>query len=150
MTRLVVAAAAFLALFTVMAQEASALTATTRQCVNREKRASRDALRAFRAQEAATINQKVANCFGPGAGCAQDCQGAQTACQLPFKVAQQKCVEDDDPSTGNDDPSFTSCGDVFKGAAAECNKLSDDTQALECAKNARLARFACTQGCAAA
>ena len=62
MTRLAVAAAAFLALFTVMAQEASALTVSTRQCVNRERRASRDALRTLRAQEQSTLLQKIASC----------------------------------------------------------------------------------------
>jgi hypothetical protein len=149
MTRLAVAAAAFLALFAVVTQEASALTATTRQCVARERRASRDALRTLRAQEQANLNQKVASCFGPGAACAQACQLTQAACQKPFKDAQQKCVEDND-ITGKDDPNFTSCGDTFEAAIAACNALQDDAAALQCAANARLARFTCTQQCAAA
>ena len=149
MTRLAVAAAAFLALFAVMAQEASALTATTRQCVNREKRGYRDALNSARAQERDTLNQKVASCFGPGAACAQQCQLAQAACQAPFKAAQQKCVEDND-AQGKDDPTFASCGDTFAAAIADCQGLASDAAALTCAADARLARFTCTQQCAAA
>jgi hypothetical protein len=147
MTRLAVAAAAFLALFAVVTQEASALTATTRQCVNRERRASRDALRTLRAQEQSTILQKISSCFGPGAGCAQQCQVAQAACQAPSKAAQQKCVEDDD-AQGKDDPSFPSCGDTFDAAIANCNAIDGDAAALQCAADARLARFACSQKCA--
>jgi hypothetical protein len=150
MTRLAVAAAAFLALFAIVTQEASALTATTRQCIARERRAYRDALRAARASELNTFNQKYQSCFGPGATCAQACQLQQTVCQKPAKDAQQKCIEDNDPATGKDDPNFTSCGDTFESAIAACNALQDDAAALQCAANARLARFTCTQQCAAA
>lgn len=149
MTRFTVAAAAFLALFVVVANEANALTATTRQCISRERRAFRDAVRTARAAENAAFLQKQASCFGPGAGCAQGCQQAQAGCQAPFKAAQQKCVEDDN-AQGVDDPNFTSCGDTFDSAIAVCNDVQDDAQALQCAANARLARFACTQACAAA
>jgi hypothetical protein len=150
MTRLSVAAAAFLALFAVVTHEASALTATTRQCIARERRAYRDALRTARVTELNTFNQKYQSCFGPGATCAQNCQLVQTACQKPFKDGQQKCIEDNDPISGKDDPNFTSCGDTFEAAIAGCNDLQDDAAALQCAASARLARFTCTQQCAAA
>ncbi len=150
MTRFAVAAAAFLALFAVVAQEAGAITATTRQCISRERRAFRDALKTARATETATFNQKYQDCFGPGATCAQSCQLTQTACQKPFRDAQQKCIEDNDPATGKDDPNFTSCGDIFEAAIAACQGIQDDAGALKCAADARLARFSCTQGCAAA
>jgi hypothetical protein len=149
MTRFAVAAAAVLALFVVVANEASALTATTRQCISRERRSARDALRTLRITEQNALNQRIASCFGPGAGCAQQCQQTQAGCQKPFKDAQQKCVEDDN-AQGQDDPTFTSCGDTFDAAIAVCNDMQDDGQALQCAANARLARFACTQACAAA
>ena len=147
MTRFAVAAAAFLALSAVVANEASALTSTTRQCISRERKAYRDALRGARSDELTKFQTAYKDCFGPGATCAQGCQIAQTNCQQPFKDAQQKCIEDNDTS-GKDDPNFTSCGDVFGDTIQnDCNKRPDDQDALKCAADARLARFSCTQKC---
>jgi hypothetical protein len=149
MTRFAIAAAGFLALFALAANEASALTSTTRQCISRERKAYRDALRAARAEELRTFQSKYSDCFGPGAGCAQGCTIEQTNCQDGPKKAQQKCIEDND-SQGKDDPNFTSCGDIFENTIrSDCNQRPDDQDALKCAADARIARFACTQKCAA-
>src|SRR4029453_1947489 len=151
MPRLAVALAAVLALLSIGANEASALTAKTRVCISQKRLEYRNALKTLRSTELATFQAKYRACFGPsGSQCAQLCQDGQLACQTGPRGASQKCIEDNDPITGQDDANFTSCGDTFDAAVIECNKLTDDTQALECAKNARLARFACTQACAAA
>src|SRR5262245_51610429 len=151
MTRLAVALAAVLALLSLGANEANALTAKTRVCISQKRLEYRNALKTDRATELATFQAKYRACFGAaGSQCAQLCQDAQTSCQNTPKAATQKCIEDNDPVTGQDDPNFTSCGDTFEAAVADCNKLTDDTAALDCAKNARLARFSCTQGCALA
>src|SRR5262245_53158053 len=122
MTRFAIAAAGFLALFALAANEASALTSTTRQCISRERKAYRDALRAARAGELRTFQGKYSDCFGPGAGCGQGWQLDQTNCQDGPKKAQDKCGEDND-AQGRDDPNFTSCGDIFEDTIKnDCNQ----------------------------
>lgn len=149
MTRFFVAATAALALFAVGVQEASALTSSTRRCIAQKRAEYRSNLAEARADLLGQFQADYQGCFGPdGAACAKLCQDTQTSCQDPARKATQKCINDNNDK-GEDDPNYTACDDTFDVAVAACNEVVDDAEAVECAKEARLARFACTQKCAA-
>ena len=149
MNRLLVAAVAVLALAGVMVEEASALTSATRRCISRERANYREALRDSRQTLLSQFRVNYRSCFGPGSDCAKICQDKQIADQDTPNKQRQTCINDND-LTGADNPSFEACDDKFNAAVAVCNAIVDDVAAANCARNARLDRFACTQDCAAA
>lgn len=148
MTRLFVAATAFLALLAVTSEEANALTSSTRRCIAQKRDEYRNALRSSRAFLLNDFRGKYAQCFGPGEGCAQDCQVEQSNCQEGPNTARAKCVNDVDERGVDTDPAFLSCRNIFDRDIIPCQDEPDDTKAETCAKGVRLARFDCTQQCA--
>ena len=151
MTRISLTALAMLGLVTVAAQDASALTAKNRLCVQSARSRARSAIATVRSQALQQQRDDIIACFGPG-DCAKGCTTDQTTC-LDAKVTTPRnlCDTSNDPAD-----STVSCRETFDAAVAACRKqfpgrtdAEIDLQ-LECLTGARAVRFTCSQGCAAA
>jgi len=166
MTRhLTVAAAAFLAVasLAVWTQDASAFTTARRLCVSRARTVLKNGVRDCRVNATTQFNNTLRACFNdPVGGCVSQCQTTQTNCQGTSdhpgpNQTKDHCANSDNIGTADDDH-FTSCAEQFGLDVDACGAAQDNctadvntcaTQALTCAQNARLARFNCTQACAA-
>ena len=154
MTRLAVAAVALLGLVTVAAQEASALSARNRVCVQSARQRARDGIRAARAQFLEQQRNDIVACFGPANSptniCAGRCQDTQTSC-VDNNVTKPRALCD---TSAVADDQVTSCTEKFNADVAQCRtkKLPDGTPDIDaqlaCQTDARAARFVCSQGCA--
>jgi type II secretory pathway pseudopilin PulG len=152
MTRLVLAVASLLALGVLTAQEASALSARNRLCVQSARQRARNAIRTSRLQFQQQQKDDIVACFAGATACAQNCTNKQTTC-LSGNVSTPRDLCD--ASTVAND-GVNSCREQFDAAIAACRDLklpdgSPDFDAqLSCQTAARTSRFLCSQGCAAA
>ena len=154
MTRLAVAAVALLGLVTVAAQEASALSARNRVCVQAARKRARDGIRTSRLAFLDQQRKDLVACFGPAGSptnvCAGKCQDTQSAC-VDNNVTTPRTLCD---TSSNPDDQVTSCTERFNADVTACRdkKLPDGTPdfdaQLACQADARAARFVCSQGCA--
>jgi hypothetical protein len=161
--RLTVAAAALLALpvVAVWTPDASAFTTAKRLCVSTARRTLKNTLSTSRAAANAAYQTSLKVCFSdPGNGCVTQCLNGQTVCQQgpdplhPGPAAlKDKCSNSQDANDG-----VTSCLEQFDADTTACSTAASSctgdpntcaNQQLTCAQNARLARFACQQSCAA-
>jgi hypothetical protein len=169
--RLTVAAAALLALpvVAVWTQDAGAFTTAKRLCVSNARRTLKNTLSTTKLQAQSQYQASLRACFNdPGNGCVQQCFNNETTCQLgtaqsPGPQTQKNtCSTTIDPNDG-----VTSCVEQFDIDQAKCclktadastqactitptgNFDTDAAAQLACAENARLARFSCSQACAA-
>lgn len=155
MTRYVVAAVVMLGLGIVAVQEASALSARNRLCVQNARRAFSNARRTSRAKLFDEFQGSVAACFGGDGSdpreCVEGCQAVQSKCLADnVQTPRDLC----DTSNDNDDGTV-SCREQFTLDLDACaaKKLPsgapDFDGQLVCQQAARLARFNCSQACAA-
>jgi hypothetical protein len=151
MTRISLTALALLGMVTVAAQDASALTAKNRLCVQSARSRARLAVSTVRQQALQQQRNDIIACFGPG-DCASKCTSDQTTC-LQDKVTTPRnlCDTSNDPAD-----STVSCRETFDAAVAACRTQfpgrtpADIDKQLACLSAARSARFTCSQACAAA
>jgi hypothetical protein len=150
MTRISLTALALLGIVTVAAQDALALSAKNRLCVQNARRTARAALSTVRQQALQQQRADIIACFGPG-DCASKCTSDQTTC-LEDNVTTPRNLCD----TSVADDGTQSCREVFDAAVAACRtqfpgRTGDDIdKQLACLSAARSARFTCSQACAAA
>jgi hypothetical protein len=110
-----------------VAEAASPLTA---RCVRNKSTALRACISTCRD----TFKEARAGCYGPGAGCAQDCSNANDACLVP--VTKETEDLNDACNTAQRD-AIDTCRSAFQ------NGLMTDEQLEQCANNARLQNLEC-------
>lgn len=157
MTRLAVAMIALAGMVSVGAQEASALSARNRLCVQSARQLARNTIRTQRSEALSKQRADIIKCFGPSQSptndCATRCTNNQTAC-LQNNVTDPRALCD---QSTEDNDGVTSCREAFDAAILVCKAIKkpnsdepDFDQQLVCQSNARATRFLCTQRCAAA
>jgi hypothetical protein len=151
MTRFALTAVAMLGMVSIAAQDASALTAKNRLCVQSARARARSAVSTVRQKALLDQRTDIIACFGPG-DCASKCTSDQTTC-LENRVTAPRSLCD----TSNDPADSTvSCRETFDAAVAACRTQfpgrtpADIDKQLACLSAARSARFTCSQACAAA
>jgi hypothetical protein len=110
-----------------VAQAASPLTL---KCVRSKSAALRTCINTCRT----AFKEARSGCYGPGAGCAQDCSNANDACLVPVT---KEFADLSDACNSAQRDAIDTCRSAFQ------NGLINDDQLEQCANNARLQNLEC-------